>query len=340
MNLPPSATGPAGSNPHPAYCAPRCYADDKHVGSRNCTCKGCHGDAHGRGRKYAWDHGYLKDSPRGSRKPPFGQELLFPEEHPAPIAMPNRNKEKRRIEKIVLEAARNAGAPIPTGEIDGKEPAPDFLFDTDNVGLGIELTELLCPGNSGCVEGQSCLPIKREAVHREIVGIARKQYCATEGAQPARAHVVFSHSMGAYSTKQRKELARSLCDYVKINLNRAKSDRTEMPPGFLAIAIIPKFGDWWHDECVTYTLEDIQQQIAERISEKNKKIPQYRECLPSCARIWLLLYTRSSVTHYVPIPRQIQEWRFSFNFERVFWLVFEENRIIEIQKDDHRSMPI
>ncbi len=335
----PSATGPAGPIPRPAYCARQCYAEDKHGTAGACQCKGCRGDAHGRGRKYAWDHGYLKDSPLGSRKPPLGQESLFPEVPPAPIALPNRSEDKKRIERIVLEAARNAGAPIPTGERDGKEPAPDFLFDTDDGGLGIELTELLCPGGGGSVKGQVSLPIKKEAIHKEIIEIAEKQYYGIEGTQPARAHVVFANFIGACSTKQRKELARSLCDYVKINLNRAKSDRTEIPSGFSTIVIISGAGDWWHDECVTYTVDDIRQQFAERIAEKNKKIPKYRECLSPCTQIWLLLYTRSGVTRYVPIPRQIQEWRFSFDFEKIFWFVFEENRIIEILRADHPAKP-
>ena len=81
----PTATGPAGPIPRRAYCTPQCYEKGKRKLSRSCHCKRCHGDAHGRGRKYAWNHGYLKDSPPGSRKTPFGQEPLFPEEPLTPI---------------------------------------------------------------------------------------------------------------------------------------------------------------------------------------------------------------------------------------------------------------
>ena len=84
-NAIPSATGPAGPIPHPAYCAPRCYADGKHGSSGVCRCKGCRGDAHGRGRKYAWDHGYLKNSLPGSRKLSLGPELPFPDEPLTPV---------------------------------------------------------------------------------------------------------------------------------------------------------------------------------------------------------------------------------------------------------------
>jgi hypothetical protein len=75
-----TATGPPGPIPHPAYCMPRCYAKGKLALSGSCQCRGCRGDAHGRGKKYASDNGYLKCSLPGSRKPPLDQELLFPEE--------------------------------------------------------------------------------------------------------------------------------------------------------------------------------------------------------------------------------------------------------------------
>jgi hypothetical protein len=71
------ATGPAGPIPHADYCAPQCYSKGKPEFSKDCQCKGCQGDAHGRGKKYAFDHGYLKYSLPRSRKLGSGQELLF-----------------------------------------------------------------------------------------------------------------------------------------------------------------------------------------------------------------------------------------------------------------------
>jgi hypothetical protein len=80
-----AATGPAGPIPHRAYCMPQCYAKGKPALSGSCQCKGCRGDAHGCGKKYAFDHGYLKYSLPGSRKPPLDQELLFSDDPLSPI---------------------------------------------------------------------------------------------------------------------------------------------------------------------------------------------------------------------------------------------------------------
>jgi hypothetical protein len=89
-----SATGPAGPIPHPFYCTPQCYAKGKRELAKSCECRGCRGDAHGRGRKYAFDHGYLKLSPPGSRKLPTDQAQLFSDEispeQEVPISISNR----------------------------------------------------------------------------------------------------------------------------------------------------------------------------------------------------------------------------------------------------------
>ena len=77
-------TGPAAPIPRVPYCKHPCYAQGKRKLSESCQCKGCNGDAHGRGKKYAFDNGYLKDSPSGPRKPKLGQTDIPFEEIPAP----------------------------------------------------------------------------------------------------------------------------------------------------------------------------------------------------------------------------------------------------------------
>jgi hypothetical protein len=169
--------------------------------------------------------------------------------------MPNRNDEKKRIESLVLGAARQAGAPIPVGERRGTEPTPDFWIDTDDGGLGVELTEFLCPGDNG----NAMLPVEEEKFHRQIIRIAQQQYYAAVGAFPARAHVIFANSRGVHENKQ--HMARTLCEYVRANLHRAKpavaADRPKMPPGFASISITSESDDWWSDECVGTTVPEV-----------------------------------------------------------------------------------
>ena len=112
------ATGPAGPIPHPDYCMHQCYAKGKRELGRSCECKGCDGDAHGRGKQYAFNHGYLKHSPPGSRKPKPGQEALFSEEDLAEGVIidqhPTKNILKRSPKiKLTSEDSATSAAPLP-----------------------------------------------------------------------------------------------------------------------------------------------------------------------------------------------------------------------------------
>jgi hypothetical protein len=131
-------------------------------------------------------------------------------------------------------------------------------------------------------------------------------------------------------------MVRTLCEYVKANLHRAKPtialDGPSVPPGFASMSITSECGDWWSGECVGITVPDIRRQLAARITAKNKFVSRYRECLPRGAQVWLLLYTRVDVSRSMPIPYGIDEWRFPFDFEKVLWFTFLEKQIIEIRR--------
>jgi hypothetical protein len=249
--------------------------------------------------------------------------------------MSGRDDEKERVEKLVLDAARAAGAPIPNGETRGKPPAPDFWFGTDGTGLAIEVTELLCPtGTHRSTHKSAPLPVEREKFHGEVVRLAQQLYYAENGVETVRAHVVFTNARGRRQDK--KVMAQLLRDHVKADRQWAGSgrgsDRPPLPEGFTSISAFADVGDWWSDECVSYAIDDIHKQLAERIAEKNKNVLTYRTHLPVGAEIWLLIYTGVGVTRSVPVPCGIEQWKVPFDFNRVLWFVFEEQRVIELQR--------
>jgi len=41
--------------------------------------------------------------------------------------------------------------------------------------------------------------------------------------------------------------------------------------------------------------------------------------------------TKVSISHGMPIPHGIDDWRLDFDFDRVFWFVCLENRFVEIR---------
>jgi hypothetical protein len=83
---------------------------------------------------------------------------------------------------------------------------------------------------------------------------------------------------------------------------------------------------------------DIRPQLAARISSKDKLVPTYRANLPVGARVWLLHYTGVTVARSMMIPHGIEEWKFSFRFDRVFWFTALEGQFAEIQRAEAANM--
>lgn len=237
----------------------------------------------------------------------------------------NRNQEKKQTEQRVLAAAREAGAPIPTGESAGEEP--DFRFLTPNGALGIEVSEVLRPASTN--EGIS--PVAAEAFHQAILLKAQEQY-QIRNAAPTRVSVYFSPARGQRQDK--RQMIDALVDAVTRNRQRANPvivlKGNELPEGFDHILITAESGEWWSGECGGITLSEIRTEIADKIAAKNALVSRYRANLPTGAQVWLLLYSRVTVSRSVPMPLGIEEWRFPFGFDRVFWFPSLENRVVEI----------
>jgi hypothetical protein len=240
--------------------------------------------------------------------------------------------EKKRVEAYMLTAARKAGVPIPNGEIASEEP--DFRFDHEIPALGIELSEVLRPASSN----HGILPVEQESFHKEIIKKAQKDYYDAPDAKPAHVNVYFTNTRGA--RRDKGDLARALTDFVKANVHRPNPFislyRPETPDGFDSIVISPESRDWWCGEGGGYNLDDIRPQLAARISDKDKLVPTYRAHLPIGAHLWLLLYTGVTVARSMMIPHGIEEWKFRFRFDRVFWFTELGGKFSEIQSADAR----
>lgn len=238
------------------------------------------------------------------------------------------NVEKKRVEAYVLAAARKAGVPIPTGETPGEEP--DFRFNDETPALGIELSEVLRPASSN----RGILPVEEESFHKEIISKAQRDYCDTPNSKPVHVSVHFTSTRG--EKREKREMARALTEFVQANVHRANPFvgcyRRETPDGFDFVGITNEFRDWSSGEGGSYTLDDIRPQLAARISDKDELVPTYRANLPAGASVWLLVYSGVTVARSMMIPHGIEEWKFPFRFDRVFWFTLLEGQFAEIQR--------
>jgi hypothetical protein len=236
------------------------------------------------------------------------------------------NAEKKRVEAYMLASARKAGVPIPNDEIPNEEP--DFRFNVIPP-LGIELSEVLRPASSN----HGILPLEQESFHKEIIAKAQQDYDAA-GGKRVHVSVYFTNTRGG--KRDKRELTFALTEFVKANVERANPFvslyRPETPDGFDSIVISAESRDWWCGEGGGYSLNDIRPQLAARISTKDKLVPTYRANLPAGAHVWLLLHTGVTVARSMMIPHGIEEWRFPFLFDRVFWYADLERKFAEIQR--------
>src|SRR5690349_20822361 len=142
-------------------------------------------------------------------------------------------RSKKEIEQLVLDAARNAGAPIPDGGEEGEEP--DFRFQTVKGSLGIDVSELVRPActNHGIV------PLEQENFHAKILEAARKE-CEKGGLPSLRVHVHFANPRG--ERQNWRAMVQSLVAVVVANYEKAqpawsRSGR-ELPEEFQHMLIV------------------------------------------------------------------------------------------------------
>lgn len=237
----------------------------------------------------------------------------------------NRNQEKKAVETRVLTAARDAGVPIPHGEVPGEKP--DFRF-SDGL-FGVEVSEAMRSASSN----YGIVPAAEEAFHQEVLQIAEAAYFSSPSPKPAKVNVYFAPARGV--KRDKRKMAHALAEFIQAEVGEIQTyavfDR-DLPEGFGHIVIAAEPGDWWTGEGGGVSLSNIWESLDTAISEKNKLVPKYRSNLAPNAELWLLLYSTSSISRGLHIPHGIEKRKFDFDFDRVFWFVSLGGRFVEIRK--------
>ncbi|MFZ0304054.1 MAG: hypothetical protein WAL75_15295, partial [Terracidiphilus sp.] len=79
-----SATGPPGPIPRKVYCNSGCYDSKERGTSKSCSCDGCKGKAHGKGKEFASKLGCLKPPSYSRESQPYERWLIL-DARPDPI---------------------------------------------------------------------------------------------------------------------------------------------------------------------------------------------------------------------------------------------------------------
>jgi len=123
--------------------------------------------------------------------------------------------------------------------------------------------------------------------------------------------------------RDKREMPRMLAEFVKANLpgptETLNFGSLKLPEGFGSMSIWQESRDWRCGEGGSYSVSDIREALTSSITAKNRLVPTYRKNLAPGAQVWLLPYSTFAVSRGMEIPYGIEQWRFNFGFDRVFW---------------------
>jgi hypothetical protein len=234
---------------------------------------------------------------------------------------------KKQTERYFLDAAREASAVFPDGDISERE-SPDFLFRSGQGAIGIEVTELFRP------QGTADFPLQQaESFHERIMRKAEELY--RQGSSPDVDVLVYF--LNDCARRELTETAASLVSFVATHYQVGETHTFDghadgFPAGFSVIRIAPPLPEStcpWRCLKSGGPLKLEQQTLAEAISEKEALLPRYRAAV---GRIWLLVVIRAFPITTFWVPREICMWKFTFGFEKVLLFTQWDSKVIELSR--------
>lgn len=229
---------------------------------------------------------------------------------------------KRKAERRLVERAQALCPWFPQGVLVGGDK-PDVVIETDADRIGVEVTQLL----EADAKRAPSRP-KVASFHRDVVSRAWTMYQAA-GLPPVDVLTYF----GDEPLSDARETARSLFEFVASRYPAGTSDchKWMVPEGFSVIRIARPFTDTprWHTG-EGGSVPGVERSLVERvIREKNTRIAAYRTKVD---RVWLLIATSLSFEGSFWVPRDVEEWTFPFDFERVVLYSAEDGRLFNLRR--------
>lgn len=239
------------------------------------------------------------------------------------------DREKKAYEGRIIERARRLSTLIPKGKMVPSE-RPDWLIPSGS--LGIEVSDLLPVKPIGARFSGPQISSFQEAV----VSAAEKLYYTRSGALPA--HVLVFYENDWTRKRDLQQAAEALAEFVRNNYPLGSEDCVTLEAlshgvrdwveGLSRVRILRGKGTWEAAGAASIGWLSYDQ-IADRITSKGQRLPEYRRRRPGW-RMWLLLPTRMRVLESVYIPREVRTWQFNADFDKVI-LCSWEGEVIDLQ---------
>jgi hypothetical protein len=234
-------------------------------------------------------------------------------------------EQKKRAERYFVEhVQQHYPGYLPTTTPQESEE-PDFLFDTPDGVVGVEVRQLFHPAAPGLFS-----ELQVTQFHRDIVVRAGEIYRTRELGPEVDVTTYYDRDVRLADLNK---CAEALAEFVAIAPFDTVSRSMTSPEGLSVMSKheprqpgAPKWECWGNSETHLLTPEF----LATVIAKKNALVPNYRRKAPAA---WLLLVSSlGSLESSFAAPRELPEWRFTFDFDRVLLLVQDPGEVYDLKR--------
>jgi hypothetical protein len=229
-------------------------------------------------------------------------------------------------ERAFLETARRLYPWFPPGEIVEHE-APDFLLVDGADRIGIEVTQLF----QSPKHGSPYRPHQVAKFHRRVMEIADRR---AKSMRPLDVLVYFDYRA---QMDDPEASAQALLKFVGAHGSGTYDQLDGIPHGFSVIRIAEPLANQiprWYCLDSGETLAVDAEMLSQIIRSKDRLVPTYRR---SADRVWLLV--ASSFWEFASnfyVPKEAENWRFDFDFDKVL-LLSSESGVFNLQRSDRAA---
>lgn len=226
-------------------------------------------------------------------------------------------------ERALVERLRLLYPWFPPGHTSTGDDPPDFVHDTGNERIGLEVTRLFHPADASGEE-------RRVGESRRARIMQRAESLAQAEGLPALDVLVY---FGDHQIVDREATARQLVEFVRTHpVERTETFDNVDGLGVVRIArplagLVPRWtcGESGHEPVVT------RAQLEATIQRKNLDLLRYRARLrsrlaPHC------LHIVSAVGQFQCASRRSDRWRFEFDFDKVLLLSEPNGKVFNLQR--------
>lgn len=234
-------------------------------------------------------------------------------------------EKKKRAERYYVEHVRqHYPGHLPASEPKDSEE-PDFLFDTADGVVGVEVMQLFHAAEPGMFP-----ELQVAQFHRDVAVRAGEIYGARKLGPPVDVTTYYRRDVALTDLNP---CAEALAQFVAASPYGTTSRSMTSPKGLSVMskheprnAGAPKWQCFGNSHTPLLTRDF----LAAVIAKKNAKVTSYRRKAPTS---WLLLVsTLGSLESTFAAPPDLPDWQFAFDFDRVLLLVQDPGEVYDLRR--------